>query len=106
MFNSLDQQPATERSAPTELARYQTPGGTRVLVARHLDGCVHITDRPTSGEGRSYAVDSGFESAEQLQAFLTDYLDQAARLDACPMSPEAIARMVDNGPTRAREAIS
>jgi hypothetical protein len=74
----------------TELARYRVSAGERVLMGWRRGGGVEVTDRPLQGRARAYLVDRGFRGFEQLAAFLSDYVDQARRLDACPMSREAI----------------
>ncbi len=77
-----------------ELARYRTSAGERVLMGwRRADG-IEVTDRPTEGRARGYVVDGGFCCPGELGAFLADYVDQAVRLDVCPMSPEAIDDVV------------
>lgn len=81
-------------AAGTELARYRVSGGERVLMGwRHPSG-VEVTDRPVEGRHRAFVVDRGFRCFEQLAAFVGDYVDQAVRIDACPMSGEAIAGML------------
>ena len=81
-------------AAGTELARYRVTSGERVLMGwRHPNG-VEVTDRPVAGRHRAFVVDRGFRCFEQLAAFVGDYVDQAVRIDACPMSGEAIAGML------------
>lgn len=77
-----------------ELARYHTSAGERVVMGWRRGGGVEITDRPTEGRARAYVVDRGFRCIEHLAGFLSDYVDQAVRLDACPMSREAIAEIL------------
>lgn len=77
-----------------ELARYEVSGGARVLMGWRRGGGIEVSDKPVEGRGRGYLVDRGFRCLEQLTAFLGDYVDQAARLDACPMSGEAIGAML------------
>jgi hypothetical protein len=79
---------------PTELARYTVSGGERVMVGTNAPGGLEVRDVPASGEGRSYRVDSGLHGAAAVGALVEDYLDQARRLDACPMEPGAIAWML------------
>jgi hypothetical protein len=81
-------------AAGTELARYRISSGERVLMGwRHSSG-VEVTDRPAEGRHRAFVVDRGFRCFEQLAAFVGDYVDQAVRIDACPMSGEAIGGML------------
>lgn len=88
-----------------ELARYRVGATERVLVASGPAGSIRITDRPASGLGRRYLVDSKLESLAEYEPWLADYLDQARRLGACPMARTAIRRMLGEG-ARQREAIS
>ena len=77
-----------------EIARYRVSTEGRRLLGRRGHRGVEITDHPVSGPGRSYRVDRGFREFEQLRAFVEDYLHQARRLDACPMSGEGIMAML------------
>ncbi|HKI66648.1 MAG TPA: hypothetical protein VJ989_05205 [Solirubrobacterales bacterium] len=77
-----------------ELARYRVSGGERVLMGWGRPGGIEVSDLPAEGRSRGYIVDRGFRCAEQLSAFLGDYVDQATRLDACPMSGQAIGAML------------
>ena len=88
---------------PCELGRYTTDEGERLLVGQRVDGIVQITDRPLARGGRSYLVEAGIDSMEELAALLADYKAQAARLGDCPMR----ASMVDpRESSRLREALS
>ncbi len=73
-----------------ELARYRTSAGERVVMGWRRGGGVEVTDRPVHGRARAYLVDRGFRCFDQLSAFVGDYVNQAVRLDACPMSAEAL----------------
>jgi hypothetical protein len=77
-----------------ELARYRAAGSERVVMGWSRPGGIEVSDLPAEGGSRGYLVDRGFGSAEQLAAFLGDYVDQAVRLEACPMSGEAIGAML------------
>jgi hypothetical protein len=77
-----------------ELARYRVSSGGRRLLGRRWRHGVEVTDHPVSGPGRAYRVDRGFREFEQLRAFVSDYLEQADRLDACPMSGQGIGAML------------
>ncbi len=84
--------------AGAELARYRTSTCERVLMGWRREGGIEVTDRPVEGRHRAYVVDRGFCCFEQLAAFVGDYVEQARRLDACPMSREAITEIVtDSG---------
>jgi len=76
----------------TELARYAVASGERVLYGQRIDGCVRITDRPASGEGRSYLVERGLEhdGYGALKALVADYLHQARELDEVPMATSVV----------------
>ncbi len=78
----------------TELARYRTSAGERVLMGWRCRGGVEVTDRPVEGRARAYVVDRGMFRMEQLVAFIGEYVDHAVRLDACPMSGEAIEEIL------------
>jgi hypothetical protein len=77
-----------------ELARYRISSGERVLMGWRRGNGVEVVDRPLKGRGRGYLVDRGFRCFEQLAAFVDDYLAQAARHDAPPMSGESIASLL------------
>jgi len=85
-------------SDETELARYRAGEEERCLVGRRTPAGIEIADHPVTAEGNSHEVDSGYMDPSELAAFVDDYLVQAARLGACPMSREAIARMLDRDP--------
>lgn len=77
-----------------ELARYRVSAGERVLMAWGRPGGIEVSDVPAERGTRGYLVDRGFRCAEQLTAFLGDYLSQAARLDACPMGGDQVGAML------------
>lgn len=69
-----------------ELGRYRTPHGERVIYAQRVCGRVRVTDRPAAAKGgRSYLIAPWVQTLAELDALLTDYLDQAARHGDCPM---------------------
>ena len=73
----------------TELARFNTPSGERVLYGQRIDGVVRVTDRPagTATEThRAYLVERGLTKKDELDALIRDYLVEADRLDTIPMS--------------------
>jgi hypothetical protein len=71
----------------TELARYTIPTGERVLYGQRVDGVVRVSDHPVGGSGRRYLVERELESDgyAALQAIVSDYIAQAARLRHIPM---------------------
>ena len=79
---------------PCELGRYRVPDEARVLVGHMIDGQLHVFDQPQLDPGHRYFVEAGFGSDAELAVLLADYRRQANRLGACPMSREAIARLV------------
>lgn len=88
-----------------ELVRYRVSAGERVLMAWRRPGGVEVSDRPVEGRARGYLVDRGFRCAEQLTAFLRDYVAQATRIDDCPMSGEAIGAMLVGSEAEALEPL-
>lgn len=81
------------------LGHYTVPDEARVLVGRRIDGEVYVYDYPAEGSrGRRFFVESGFESKAELAVLVADYRRQAGRLCACPMSTEAIKRLLATDP--------
>jgi hypothetical protein len=72
----------------TELARYIVSAGERVLYGQRINGCVHVTDRPASGTGRSYLVERECEQDgySALKALVADYVEQSRELGEVPMA--------------------
>jgi hypothetical protein len=84
----------------TELARYRVKSGERVLYGQRINGRVRITDRPLSGQGRSYLVEGELErdGYAALKALVVDYLEQGRELDDVPMASSVIrAQLQDRG---------
>lgn len=78
---------ATEKRTgqAVELARYVTDlREERILIGRRIDGIVRVFDAPLRGSGRTYRVESGFETKAELAMLRRDYLEQAERLGDCP----------------------
>jgi hypothetical protein len=74
-----------------ELARYTVGGVERALYGQRVEGVVRVTDVPLSVRGGAYLVERGLEQEganpnAALRALIDDYLAQAARLGAVPMS--------------------
>ncbi|HEX4836960.1 MAG TPA: hypothetical protein VFV03_00325 [Solirubrobacteraceae bacterium] len=82
---------------PTELERYRVSSGERVLYVQRVSGSVRITDRPASGQGRSYLVERKLEEDGYgaLKALLVDYIEQARELDEVPMASSLIRRQIE-----------
>jgi hypothetical protein len=77
-----------------ELARYSVAGRERVLFGQRVEGVVRLTDVPV-GPGRAYLVERGLEQEgananAALQALIADYLREARRLDAVPMTERLV----------------
>jgi hypothetical protein len=93
------------------IARYEVEEGARLLVAvgrrdAHGDVAIdQVVDRPESGVGRSYLVETKIQPGDHLRSLVADYKRQAAELGHCPMSAEALEVLLARG-TRAREAVS
>ncbi len=65
--------------ARTELARYTTPRGQRLLVGQRIDGEPCLIDMPAGDHGRVHLVERGLTSHDELQAIVADYIDQSTR---------------------------
>ncbi len=78
-----------------ELARYRTSAGERVLMGWPQGAGLEVTDRPVEGRARAYLVERGLLCSEQVGAFLGDYVNEAVRLDCCPMAAEALGAMLE-----------
>jgi hypothetical protein len=88
------------RVAQVKLARYRFTGGLRILYGQRVNGVVRVTDRPASGEERSYLVECGVEldGYSALQALVADYTHQATSLDEIPMAASRVRRIVEQPP--------
>ena len=83
--------PAPRRQTPivgarAKLGRYRTPDSERVVYGQRIDGVVRVTDRPVRPGGRSYLVERGLETRDELTALVADYVAQAEKLGRPPMS--------------------
>lgn len=79
----------TQTNPPVELARYRTTGdGWRVVRGQRIDGRVRVCDVPGDGIGRRYVVERELESKAELDALVADYVSQAERWDAVPVSAQ------------------
>ncbi|MGH2984573.1 MAG: hypothetical protein ACRDK5_10030 [Solirubrobacterales bacterium] len=88
---------------PSELGRYRIKEGERLLVGQRVDGVVQVTDRPLGRPGRTYLVEEGISSKQELAALIADYKAQAERLGDCPMRASLLN--LDES-DRIREALS
>ncbi len=69
--------------------------GERVLYGQRVDGIVRVTDRPQAPGGRAYLVERGLETKPELDGLVTDYLAQAEKLGAVPMSIAPLETYLD-----------
>ena len=85
---AVNRRPLPTVGQRTELARYTVAGAERVLYGQRVDRVVRITDRPAQPGGRSYLVERELERDGNgaLDALVVDYLTQAQKLAAVPMS--------------------
>ena len=86
-----DPGPARARKTPavgqrTELGAYEVNRTSRVIVGQRIDGVVRVSDVPRAGTGRSYLIERELDTKAELDALVADYLAEAHRLDAVPMS--------------------
>jgi hypothetical protein len=79
--------------AGSELASYRISSGDRVLICALGKSGLEIVDIAADLLGQSYRVDRVLEDDDALWAVVDDYLAQADRLDAPPMSDEAMTAM-------------
>jgi hypothetical protein len=93
-------------AASGELARYQIPGGERVVLAHPSAGGAEILDVPASGVGDSHVVDRGYTDAAVLHAFVAEYVRHARLIGCCPMGREALDLVVDGTGAKLAEAFA
>jgi hypothetical protein len=67
-----------------ELARYTVTEGARVIHGQRILGVVRLVDNPASGEGRHYVIERELVTMAELEAIVTDYLQQAESWDVIP----------------------
>jgi hypothetical protein len=75
---------AGQTNERVELARYTVSAGERVIHGQRILGVVRLVDNPASGEGRRYVIERELTAMAELEAIVTDYLQQAATWDAIP----------------------
>ena len=75
---------ARETNERVELARYTISAGERVIHGQRILGVVRLADNPASGEGRRYVIERELTSMTELEAIVTDYLQQAQTWDVIP----------------------
>jgi hypothetical protein len=67
-----------------ELACYTVTAGERVIHGQRILGVVRLADNPASGDGRHYVIERELVTMAELEAIVTDYLQQAETWDAIP----------------------
>ena len=77
---------AGQTHQPAELARYTVSAGERVIHGQRVLGVVRLVDVPASGGGRHYVIERELTSMAELDAIVSDYLEQARLWDAIPAS--------------------
>jgi hypothetical protein len=78
--------PATSQvGARTELGRYTTSRGERVIYGQRVDGHPRLFDKPANGQGRSYLIETELLTKAEVDAIVADYLERARILDRVPM---------------------
>jgi hypothetical protein len=75
---------AGQTNERVELARYTVTAGERVIHGQRILGVVRLVDNPASGEGRHYVIERELTTMAELEAIVSDYLQQADRWDAIP----------------------
>jgi hypothetical protein len=75
---------AGQTNERVELARYTVSAGERVIHGQRILGVVRLADNPVSGEGRHYVIERELVAMAELEAIVTDYLQQAQTWDAIP----------------------
>jgi hypothetical protein len=100
-------EPTSDRPAPkhttpvvgqrTELARYTVAEGERIVYGQRVDGVVRVTDRPATpgGRRRCYLVERGLQTKDELDALVRDYVAEAQRTGAPPLSSCPVDRYLD-----------
>ena len=75
---------AGQTNERVELARYTVTAGQRVIHGRRILGVVRLVDDPVSGDGRHYVIERELTTMAELDAIVTDYLEQARLWDVIP----------------------
>ena len=75
---------AGQTNEPIELARYTITAGERVVHGQRVLGVVRLVDDSVSGDGRHYVIERELTTMAELDAIVTDYLEQARLWDVIP----------------------
>ena len=84
MTTVTETQRAGRTNERVELARYTVSSGERIIHGQRILGVVRLVDNAVSGEGRHYVIERELVTMAELEAIVTDYLQQAATWDAIP----------------------
>ena len=76
--------PAGQTNERIELARYTVTAGERVIHGQRVLGVVRLLDDPVSGDGRHYVIERELCTMAELDAIVTDYVEQARLWDVIP----------------------
>jgi hypothetical protein len=76
--------PAGRTNERVELARYTVTAGGRVIHGQRVLGVVRLLDVPVCGDGRHYVIERELTTMAELDAIVTDYLEQARLWDVIP----------------------
>jgi hypothetical protein len=79
-----EQRRAGQTNERVELARYTVSAGERVIHGQRILGVVRLVDNPASGEGRRFVIERELVTMAELEAIVSDYLQQAETWDAIP----------------------
>ena len=79
-----DTRRAGQTNERVELARYTVSAGERVIHGQRILGVVRLVDNPESGEGSHYVMERELVTMAELEAIVSDYLQQAEAWDAIP----------------------
>lgn len=84
-----DHHPAPPQAASVgalvELSRYSVATGQRIVRGQRILGVVRITDAPADGHGRTYVVERGLTSHDELLGLVTHYVEHARRCGDVPL---------------------
>ena len=67
------------------------------MYGQRVDGVVRVTDRPATpgGRRRSYLVERGLQTKDELDALVRDYVAEAERTGAPPLASCPVDRYLD-----------
>ena len=76
---------AGQTNEQVELARYTVTAGERVIHGQRVLGVVRLADDPVFANGRHYVIERELTTMAELDAIVTDYLEQARLWDVIPV---------------------